>query len=212
MITLPKSKRLQNYKVSVKISSKLSMLSEISSVHGIPRNIISIVSSRNSVVSVKYVDYTIERNFIDTIDSWFSVLSVAKVSKYELLLQKFSYFIPPVSRYLMMLFSGFLIFYYSANIISEISKNLNLLYLSLIGSFGFILLTGAFARYFGRVSEINIDNISDLSCLLFNKGDSKLLNEYKYKNKMAKLKVVFSVITNVGLGILSSIIASNVIQ
>ena len=112
----------------------------------------------------------------------------------------------------MMLFSGFLIFYYSANIISEISKNLNLLYLSLIGSFGFILLTGAFARYFGRVSEINIDNISDLSCLLFNKGDSKLLNEYKYKNKMAKLKVVFSVITNVGLGILSSIIASNVIQ
>lgn len=208
MIILPKTKRPQSYTVSIRIGSKLSILKKIEEDSPMPSGLIRIISRRNSRITVEYVDYTVARNFLDSIDHWFHALNSKKLPVSIQFLQNNSHYIPIIAKYSVGIFSGYLIYQYAPTIVTIGSTDLNNLFISLVGAFGFIFISHSLAGLFGKIAERSIDMMTELSYISLNRGDEKLIEEFKSKNTKRMIHASIGIAGSFGIGVLSSIIAS----
>lgn len=112
LIILPKLKKPQGYTISVRVGSKVTMLKNMDD-DDLPGMIIKIVSGRNAQVTIEYIDYTVARNFIDTIDGWFNSVESSKFSKYVLFAKKHSHYFPALLKYGIGIFSAYLCIKYA---------------------------------------------------------------------------------------------------
>ena len=207
MIILPKTKRSQSYTVSVRVGSKLSIMKKLEEDAPIPSGLIKMLSGRNAQVTVEYIDYTVARNFLDSIDGWFHSLNSKKLSWFVQILQKNSHYIPPIAKFSVGIFSGYLVYKYSASLVPNDSTDLNNLFLATIGAFGFIFISYSFSGFFGRITERNIDMMTELSYLKLNRGDEKLIEEFKSKTIKGIVRAMLGLLGAFAIGVLSSITA-----
>ena len=147
-------------------------------------------------LDIEYVDYVVARNMISTLDSWVREIEVTKRSKLLKFLQRYSHWIPQISGVLLFLFST-LSGIYSADVILNNESTLNLQSKFLISTFSFITVFYFIGNWFGRMAEYSIDRIEDISYIEINKGDKKLLEEFKKRNNrsIAKTFASFVLIT-----------------
>lgn len=210
IIILPKTKRAQNYVLSVRIGSSVTMLRKMGGGSPMQARILKMISARNATVSIEYVDYIVARSFLDAIDGWFKALDSGKASPFRAFLQKNSRHIPGITKYSVGLFSGYLVYKYGSTLVPVASTDLNNLFISILISSGFIFCSYSLAKFFGKSAGRSLDMITELSYLQLNRGDEKAIEEFKARNRTKTIQAILGVLGSFGIGVLSSITASNI--
>jgi hypothetical protein len=152
---------------------------------------------RITVVTVKYVDYAVARNLLNTVDQWFQTIPQAHTSKAWLFITRRSHYLPLLARYFVGMIVAFLIFISIDNFITQNAT------FNQYAKFSFCALIGLFSAYrlahhLGRSAEDSLDKWSQLSFISLTAGDKKLIDSAKKINSnsiaTASFKFVFAIL------------------
>lgn len=210
LIILPKTKRVQTYTLSIRIGSKITILKNIQENDPLPPEISRIIIGRTAQVAIKYVDYTVARNFMNTIDKWFKALDHDTSSKAFKILEKNSKYIPRLAKYMTLLVTSYLAVQYAPQYLSDNSVNLLILFNISVISFVCIFILFKLSEYLGKQSFENIQMMHTLSYVKLNRGDEKQIEKFEKKNSRMLFKAIVSLIASLSIGIISSIVATNI--
>jgi hypothetical protein len=100
MVLLPKTNQPQSYTISIRIASRIAIERRMKKEmpFDVPK-IFKLMGGRVAQVSIKYVDYTVARNLLNTTDEWFSTLRKSQCSETFKFIKKNSGLLPIISRY-----------------------------------------------------------------------------------------------------------------
>ena len=161
-------------------------------------------------MAIKYVDYTVARNFMNTIDKWFKALDHDTSSKAFKILEKNSKYIPRLAKYMTLLVTSYLAVQYAPQYLSDNSVNLLILFNISVISFVCIFILFKLSEYLGKQSFENIQMMHTLSYVKLNRGDEKQIEKFEKKNSRMLFKAIVSLIASLSIGIISSIVATNI--
>lgn len=209
-IMTPGSEHPQQYTVTVRLNSRIAMQKRIEEeappfMRG---RIIGFVAENTAEISVEYSDYVVARSFMDAFNEWIKGCKKSTASnKLVSAMRSYSHFSP----YILKLFFSIIISYFaltSADLTlnNESPPNVWARFIIIYFS-GFYIIT-ACAGFLGRVIEGALDSHLCLSYLKLNKGDERLIDEYNGKNRGNLMKMAFTCMITVLLGVLSSKLAN----
>lgn len=207
LIKLPQTNRLQNYTLSIRLASRITILKKMREdlPTGLPLR--HFIVDRTASVSIDYVDYMVARNFQDAVRGWIDGLEEHDTSKFTKFLQKRSHFIPRITKYAIGGVVVYLILKYITFFLPAGLVELNQLARFLILAFSTLFFSFRLADWLGTVSENAVDNFTELSYINLNRGDEKEIKIAKKKNQHYVLKAISGIGATLLLGILSSVIA-----
>lgn len=203
LIRLPQTNRLQNYTLSVRLASRISIMKEAEEDFPAGFPFKALFTGRTANVSINYIDYLVARNFQDSIKDWIDGLEEHKFPKWLIFLQKRSHYIPRITKYVI----GSIILLIILRFLSAFQiLDLNQLAKVSVVIFSVFFASFQLAKWFGEYSESSLDRYTELSYIKLNKGDEREITRAKEKNQKNILKTVGGIIGTLVLGILSSII------
>ncbi len=208
LVILPKVKRPQSYEIEINIASKIalnsSMPRQIKGSFGVLKFFIGLTAN----VSIKYVDYLVARNFQDVIFEFLNGLTLAEQNVIVKKLIENSHWVPRLFKYSLSILSLYLATASIPKYIPIDSNNLNKLGSFLLVSSFIIFVFYRIGHALGRIVEDALDEYQEISYIKLTKGDEKLIEKVKKKNKRKLLMGCIASILTVLLGILSSTIAN----
>lgn len=163
-------------------------------------------SSRETAeINVEYTDYVVARGFIEAFDDWISGCSQNQRSKALDFFQKYSEYIPKVTK--LIIVSVLLYYSFLSVAQTELSITNSLVIQKLVLIFGAFYLVSNISDIAGKILERNIDNASQLSYVQLNKGDEKLVRWFKKRQRKTIVRFILGSLLAIGLGIISSKLA-----
>lgn len=210
LVQLPNIPKPQPYKITVRMASRIALIKRTEQEGPTP---FMLKFFRGGVINIdiEYVDYVVARNMISTLDSWVKEIEIAQKNKMLRFFQRYSHWAPKFSSVLLLLIATITsILSVDTFIMSETADNL--LAKFLIASFGFIALSYFLGSWFGRLGEHSIDRIDEISYIEINRGDKKLLKEFKKNNNLSSIKAVVSLILVTGHAIACSYIGTFIFE
>lgn len=207
MIILPKVEKPQSYSLSVRIASRVAIehqMQEHMPFH-MPK-ILRTMGSRTGVVTVKYIDYVVARNLLNTVDQWFEALPRANTTKLWKYITKRSHILPVAARYFVGAVVALLIF---NSIDTVIPQDANLQQFAKFGLCSWVGLFAAYrlAHHLGSAAEDSLDRWSQLSYVSLTTGDKKLIAEATSANRNS----VIAASIKFGLAILVSALSKLIV-
>ncbi|QJQ05076.1 hypothetical protein EJG51_003470 [Undibacterium piscinae] len=110
-IILPQTNRAQNYSITIRLISRITtqrkLIEELPT--GLPRSLLSMLSSKTCEIKVSYVDYVVARTITAVFDEWLEALDESKESKYLNFARKRSHFIPSIFKYSTLIACSFFV-------------------------------------------------------------------------------------------------------
>ncbi|MRS20756.1 hypothetical protein GJV08_16445 [Enterobacteriaceae bacterium RIT692] len=195
-----------HYEVTLNLNSRIAMQKEMEDdappfMRG---RFVTFMISNAAEITIEYADYVVARGFVEAFKEWSN--GCKRVSSKIPLMQRMqlvSYFIPPAIK---MIFSVLIISYTYFSLDNYFNGNFSIEEISkfMILSFGAFFLIPSFARFLGSNIEKSIDNYVAPSYIILNKGDERLYDEYKGRNKSSILQAWYNIILTIALGIVSS--------
>lgn len=205
LIVLPKIKQPQSYAITVRLASQIAMQKEIERDRPFPGH--TVLLGRNIRISVKYIDYLVAKNFLDSINQWIKCLPTVPQPSVITWLKKRSHLVPRIFQYVGLGIISFLVVRTAPLVIANSPGDLKQLFSVSFYSALSIFLTFRFSRFLGRIIENEIDASYALSSLQLNRGDVKLLQDAKNANKWSLLKVIMAFLGMVLVGVLQNLLA-----
>ena len=190
LIILPKVDKPQSYTLSVRMASRIAIEKQMrgNMPFRMPK-ILRTMGNRTAVVSVKYVDYSVARSLLNTVDHWLDGLPKASTPKVWKLVTARSHYLPLFSRYFVGAVVAFLI-YGSADTFLPESSSLKDLGVYILWSFVGLFFAYKLADHIGNAAEDSLDNWSALSYLSLTAGDKNLINSAQNTNRVSTLLAV----------------------
>ncbi|MHA1055851.1 hypothetical protein [Enterobacter mori] len=200
----------QQYKVTIRLNSRVSLMKQMKDeapafMRG---RIFGFMYGPTADISVEYADYVIARSFVEAMQEWVDGCRKSD-SKLKTLqkLQGVSHFIPGVVSFV----NGLLLTYFFIKNVPVV-LNVNSSYLEVLQYgilfFASFMLTSKIATFLGGTIETSIDRYTPLSYLSLNKGDERVIDDYKKEKSSNVLSFFFSTFSTVVLGVVSSLIAN----
>ncbi len=206
LVVPPKLRSPQSYSLSIRIASRITVEEQLrKSMFRIPK-IVKMLGGRTAVVTIKYVDYAIARNLLNTVDAWFSVLPRYTTPKWILFIRKHSDSCPALFRYALGLLAVFFV-YAALPTYLPIEANPQQLANFLFGAFIFLFGTYKIGHHIGRYAEQSIDDWSEVSYVCLTEGDKRQKEQALGSNRKSVLKMVGSFVFSVATGAASKIVA-----
>ncbi|MNZ42259.1 hypothetical protein D3C78_598300 [compost metagenome] len=190
------------YKINCHIRSRIAELYQIEKEAPpfIPRAILANMLTITAKISVQYSDYVKARTFTAMFDEWIKGCDESKSMKSINLLKSISHLI---SRFGQLTIFALLALFTSSAIDSNfISGELTVKFVVIYASV--FVITGGIADIFLRKLEMSIDSHIAISHLNLNKGDAKLIDEFKDRNNSSMIWAAFGLLATVALGILTN--------
>jgi hypothetical protein len=207
LIVLPETKQPQSYKITVNLHSRVALKQKAESEHGINRRIIRLVSKRTGQYEIKYVDYTVARNFQTAIDQWYSSLVKGNENKIVQFLQDKSEHFDSIFRILTVAILSFAILKNAESLIGEL-PTLQSVFLAGLFSFSSIYLLGMLAFKLGAITERSIDGHQAISGLRLNIGDKNSFESFAKSNSNSLKGAILSAVLMVALNVFSTYLSS----
>lgn len=207
LVVPPKLRSPQSYSLSIRIASRITVEDQLrKGMFRIPK-IVKMLGGRTAVVTIKYVDYAIARNLLNTVDAWFSVLPRYATPKWLSMFRKHSDSFPAIFRYVLGLLA--VIFVYAAlpDYVS-IQANPQQLANFLFGGFLFLFGTYKIGHHIGGYAERAIDDWSEVSYVCLTEGDKRQKERALANNRKSVLKIIGSFVFSVATGAASKIVAA----
>jgi len=203
LILLPKSNRPQTYTLEINIHSRSAIRKKSEKEHGLSKRIMNIVSSRTAVIEIEYIDYTVARNFMVTIQHWFEALDSTERNKVVEIIQDHTHSIVFSFKYISALFI-LTYFYLNHESWLQSAMSIELIFKLSILCFGSVFILSGIAARLGITLARSIENIHPMSYLKLNRGDDKAILCLQKSNKKSIAKVLLSVLFTIGINVFSA--------
>src|SRR5690606_33623614 len=179
-----KLKKPQEYTITIRLNSRVALLKEIrdeapSFMQG---PLAAMMTSETAEISVDYADYVIARGFIEAFDEWIRGCKTSEEKQIVKTAQKYSHFIPPVGKMLIIVFYGLFIYQAIDTSVGD-SSSLSVFAKFLIVSGVAFYLAHMLSGMLLKIVERSIDSYTYLSWIKLNKGDAQLIEQERRKMK-----------------------------
>jgi len=208
LIVLPKVEKPQSYTLTIRLASKIAAEEQMRErvVFQLPK-VLKTMGQRTAIVDVKYVDYSVARSLLNTVDQWFNGLPKETTPKFWKYLLKRTHHIPFLSRYIVGLVVTYLVCQ-SVDLYIEPSASLRDLAVFLIIAFVGIFAAYRLSGHLGRYAENSLDNWSQLSYLSLTSGDKALLKRAESSNRSSLIRGIASFVSALLVSLAAKIILS----
>lgn len=174
------------YKISVNLFSGIAVFSEIEKEFDSWWGV-KFAHTSSGRATIEYVDYAIGQNFLNIITGWFNQRRKAPANKLFTAVQKRSYWIPRLTRFIFAALAAYISWYVVGNYI-EPNNNLYL-----ARSIVFIAFLTLFfieiGHLLGRAIEHSVDRLWKLAYIELNPGDVALIERVKQHNRKCWISV-----------------------
>jgi hypothetical protein len=211
LVSLPESKRVKSYKVTIKLSSRVAIEKKLreergSFNHALIDDFFQLMGGQTATITIDYIDCVVARAIRETFVEWIHGLPTSTNDKALKKVKQYTHLIPRFLKYAISAFVLFVFLKLAPNYIGPKSDFVNF--------YNYSLLTGALiffsfrvAKYFGHVSENAIDSLFPLSYIKLNRGDESLIDENTKQKKVLIIKACFGIIADIVVGIIAIAIA-----
>lgn len=210
LIILPKTKRPQEYKITVRLASRVAKIEEVrEQLSAMPFEIpIFQLEAANAVLfSIDYVDSSVANALMSVLKSWFNTVDKNPISLSIKRLRRFSQFVPIVTKYGLL----FLVCYLSwqlSDTYLEVNADIKTTTLFTLLSILCAYLSTRFGVYAGTRAELALDTIYEQSYISFSGADDNFVKNSSVKIRSSKIKALFSLVGTIAVGIGCSVIAN----
>ncbi len=207
LITPPKAQAPQNYKIMLRIASRVSVISKLNDdmFFGLPK-IVREIGSRTAEARIKYVDYVIARTLLHAIDEWTKSLPRASESAVWKWVQKRSEIIPPIFRVftvVMAIWGTYAAIPYVFHDGGSVEK----LAYFIVGGVSVTTASYAIGHYIGRIVENAVDKFHLLSYIELTPGDTKAIGAAKKVNENSIKKTIGGTVVAIAMSTASRLTA-----
>lgn len=210
LLNLPDIDKAQPYKITIRMVSRIAAMHR-AEMGDLNKAIFWWMRTGVIHVDIKYVDYVVARNIFSTIDSWINGIAVAETRVWLKTLQKFSHWVPRTVSLIFFLLAVY-VATMSTNTIFFPAADNEFLAKYLISAFGFVIAFFFMGNIFGRLLEYSIDRLEDISYIKINRGDKKLLSEFKQRNSNSAWHALFYLLLITGHAIACSYIGTAIFE
>lgn len=199
------SKQIEHYKITNKLSSRLSKLNQIEKEAPpfISRHLIVNFVSKTAEIKVEHSDYVKARTFIAMFDDWVKGCRKSDTTNKKLNpLKHYSHLIPKFGK--LTIYALLAIF--TALAVDSSIVDIQSAVKFLVFYISIFVILGSTSKMFLNKIERAIDNNIVLSYINICKGDKNLINKYSKRNKKSFWLGMFGLAGTITLGILSAYI------
>lgn len=196
--------RTQEYIVTIKLNSRIAVMKQLHDgspfVNG---RLLNLLGNAVAEITVEYSDYVVARGFIESFDEWVKGCDCTPSPTLLHFFQRRSHNIPNTIKLLIfpaMAFSALSnidIFLTSSSSITEHTR-----FLILYGSAAYLVIL--ISGILGRIIESSIDSYPVLSYLRLNRGDEKIIGEFRSKRKLVAINFFLGAFLTIALGIIAT--------
>lgn len=203
-IILSGIERPQEYTVSIKLKSRAAMIDQmLEEAPSFIRPHLAGLATDTAEITIDYADYVIARGFLESFDEWVKGCKKTKTNGWLKFARKWSHLLPGFLSLIAGIGVSLLAFnsipnFFHSNTSNDVLARFFVVYMS--GAFVVINLMGSI----GSVLEEAFDGYPIMSYLKLNKGDEVLINDFKSRKKSVVVKFIFSAISAIILGIIST--------
>lgn len=193
---------IENYKIAANVKSRIGELRQIEKEAPafISAAIISGLVTTTARIKIEYSDYVKARHFIAMFDEWIQGCDEYKEMKIMNPLKRVSHLISRFGHLIIIILLG--IFVSNSLKTSEMSSGELVQFIILYASIFFAI--SSFTELCFRKIEHSIDSYLALSYVKINKGDSKLIKDFKSRNKRSFIASLIGVFGGLAMGLASS--------
>lgn len=212
LIKLPKTNRLQNYNLSIRLSSRITAVKELKEDLPEEFELPMFLLDRNAQVTIEYVDYLVARNFQDAIKGWVDGLTENQFPKIVQHIRQKAHYIPRITKYGMGLLVLCLILDLVNIFLPKGSVELNVLTKFLLIAMSVQFLTFNIADWLGGLSGKGLRSMHEISYIKINKGDEREIEKALRENKYAMIKIILGILGTIILGVITEVIAGYLVK
>ena len=193
---------VETYKVVVNLKSRIGELSEIEkeAPSFISSSILSSLVTPTARIKVEYSDYVKARHFIAMFDEWVKGCDESKEVPYLNGIKSYSHFIPKLGRPIVVAILGF---YVTVSLSANPIDTSKLVEFAVFYASVFYIVIQLADLCLSKL-EGSIDSYIALSYLNINKGDGKLIMDFKGRNRKSIFGAAVSFLGVIILGVFSS--------
>lgn len=195
----------QEYVVTIRLTSRVAAINQLeneapSFMRG---RFFSFMLENTAEVSVEYADYIIARGFLEAFDEWIKGCNATPKIEWLDFLRRWTQHLPWIISTVMV----FLLGVYAIQAIPEFfGKELNAevaaRFIVIYSIAAYILIT--LGNTAGGMIEDAIDSYPILSYLNLNRGDAKLIDEFKGRKTKVVYKLIRGAVLTIVLGVISA--------
>lgn len=203
VILPPDLDKPQQYKIQIDLVSRIGLKKKLQEDQEMSERFFKIVSSYTGEIDIDYIDYTIARVFLMTIEEWYKAIKSSKKPKIISALQKKSANFPFIFKTVTGIIFLISVLINSEDFISPV-PSLNSLFIGFILAFGLFYLSCYIAHRIGKFCERSIDKYQSLSFIKLNQGDIQEIENFNSYNKKGIKYFILSWFEIIILNILAS--------
>ncbi|WP_197523763.1 hypothetical protein, partial [Agrobacterium vitis] len=202
LIKLPLVNEPQNYKITIDIHSRTSIIKKMQKNEGVAAIFFSMIADNTGNIKISYVDYTVAMNFMNVIDGWFNSLFRGKQRNWVKFPKKYSHEFSGILKLASLaLFLTTSYLYYISN---PVNLEKILPYSIMIFGGAHVLLS--ISGRIGKSIEKNIDLIHSSSYVHLNRGDEMSITEDKDSTNRSVVIISLNIILAFAVNIFSNYI------
>ena len=210
LLILPNVTKPQNYSISVRLVSRLALEKRMREIPFTFPRFIRMMANHTGSLEFTYVDYSVARAFVATIDEWFQTIPRSNENKIMKALQNYSHWIPRLVRLVTVAVSVGGMSEIMPHFIHE--KDSDFLHFGLFSMWAGLAVYAAYllAGWSARFAEISVDSWTNVSYIKLNRADELEVAKSKEANRNHILKgglgLVGAVCVNVAVELLAVLI------
>lgn len=195
------TRNIEGYTVAINLISRIGALFQIEkeAPSFISSALISSILTTTAEIKIEYSDYVKARHFVAMFDEWIRGCDESKEVKYIDTAKSISYLIPKFGRMIVIAMLGF---YVADGINDDILHDAGLVKFIVLYSSIFLVVI-ALSEMALKMLENAIDSYLSLSYININKGDLKLINNFRGRNKKSIIKSIFGVVSTIVIAVSS---------
>lgn len=210
LIVLPQTKRPQEYKITVKLASRVAKIEGMrSQIGSLPFDIsLCHLEGLNAAsFSIEYVDSTVATALMSVLKCWFNTVEKNSISSSIKIIRKYSYFAPRLTKYGLLFTSCYLGWGLSSVFLVE-NVNTRVAVLFVLGSILCAYISINLGRFLGKKTEMSLDSIYEQSYINFSGADDNFINNSSSKIRASKFKAAINLVITIVIGVGCSLVAS----
>lgn len=210
LIVLPKTDRPQEYIINIELISKVAkvtkMRKEIDDLP-FPPHLISFSGERTGKVLIDFIDISVANYIMATVNNWVENLDVVEEKKALKFVAKKSKHLPFILKYFLLAILSYYAYIFSNTVqINNLNNEYQFLMLTFLS--GFMLYR--MGDYLGVKSRYYLNQIYDMSYINITKADTKLIKRSEKRHINSMVFSFLNLAAALLIGIVSSLIASNI--
>jgi hypothetical protein len=214
LIVLPKTKRAQEYKIHIKLLSRVAKMEKMrDEINDIPIEIplFQFEKHKIAVFSIDYIDISVANALMSVIKRWFNSIEKKQLNSTIKKVRKLSHFLPIFCKYGLLSLCAYLTFLASKTYVTN-ESDLNAAVVFLLCASLSLFVSYRFGKLLGHKAEINLDSIYEQSYISFSGADENLVAESTIKIVSSRNKFIASIFGTLIIGACGSLIASGLIS